>query len=288
MGCLLLLLYYLCTKNHNYWESRGVPFEKPVFFVGNFYKILAGKQHISYRMREIYNSFNTPYIGIYIFHQPNLVIKSPDLVKKILVKDFDKFINRRVATNEAVDPIATHTLFSAQDQVWKNLRAKISPVFTSGKMKLMFPLMKECGSDLVDYLDKRNGEVVEVRNMTKKFAVDIISSCAFGINAYCLKEESSEIMKVTTKLMDLKSFVRTFSIFSYFFAPMFVDIFRLTFVDKTSSNYLVKIFNTTIKERQKQNIVRHDLIDLLNNLKQKETFNDSYKFGTCSQNGCFV
>ncbi|XP_063918412.1 cytochrome P450 6k1-like [Zophobas morio] len=278
LGCFLLILYYLYTRNYDYWESRGVPFEKPFFLFGNFYKIFSGKQHISLRIREIYNNFSSPYVGIYIFNQPNLIIRSPDVLKRILVKDFDKFVNRKVASNEAVDPIAAHTLFTSQDQVWKNLRAKISPVFTSGKMKLMLPLMKACASDFVNHLDKHNGEVIEVRETTKRYAVDIISSCAFGINSECFNDENSEILKEATKLLDFTSFVRSFSIFSFFFVPKFVDIFRLTLVDKSASDYLVNVFRTTFKERQKRNIVRNDLIDLLNNLKQNETFNDSYKF----------
>ena len=195
------------------------------------------------------------------------------------MKDFDKFLNRKIASNEAVDPVATHNLFSARDQIWRNLRAKISPVFSSGKMKMMLPLMKECASDLVVYLEKHNNEEIDVRNMSKKYAVDIISSCAFGINAYCLKEENSKILEVATKLVDFNSFVRSISVFSYFFAHKLVDIFRLTFLDKTSSDYLVNMFNTTIKEREKKKILRHDLIDLLNNLKKNETFDDSYQFG---------
>jgi hypothetical protein len=39
--------------------------------------------------------------------------------------------------------------------------------------------MKECAEDLTAHLDQRAGETLEVRNVTKKYAVDIISSCAF-------------------------------------------------------------------------------------------------------------
>jgi cytochrome P450 family 6 len=88
-------------------------------------------------------------------------------------------------------------------------------------------------------------------------------------------------MKFATKLVDLKSFVRSFSIFSYFFIPKFVDIFRLTLLDKVASDYLTQMFKSTIAERQKKNIVRNDLIDLLNNLKDNEKFTDEYKFGRC-------
>jgi cytochrome P450 family 6 len=278
LGSLLLLLYYLYQKTYSYWSSRGVPFDKPFLIFGSFFDIATRKKHIFHVLRDIYDKFDTPYVGIYILNQPTLIVRSPEILKRILVKDFDKFLNRKVATNESVDPIAAHTLFSSKDQIWRGIRAKISPVFTSGKMKLMLPLMKECAEDLNAYLTKRAGETLEFRNVTKKYSVDIISSCAFGVNSYCLKDDNSEIMQVATKLLDLKSFIRNFSVFSFFFVPKFVDIFRVTFLDKTASDYLIKMFQSTITERQKKNIVRNDLIDLLSNLKDNEKFTDEYKF----------
>ncbi|XP_044265598.1 cytochrome P450 6k1-like [Tribolium madens] len=276
--CFLLFAYYLYRKNYTYWERKRIPNEKPFFFFGSFYNVALGKQHIFHKIREIYNKFSTPYVGIYIFNQPNLVIRSPELIKKVLVKDFDKFVNHKLAANESVDPIAFHTLASAKNDTWRNIRAKMSPIFTSGKIKLMFPLMKECGSDLVNYIKKHNGEVMEARDVTKKYAVDIISSCAFGINSYCLKDDNSEILQVATKLFDFKSIIRNISIFSFFFMPKLVDIFRLTFMDKKASDYLMNIFNATMKERRENKIVRNDLIDMLHNLKENTTGKAKYIF----------
>ncbi|KAJ3652757.1 hypothetical protein Zmor_018694 [Zophobas morio] len=273
-----LILYYLYSKNYTFWQSLKVPFDKPFFLFGSFYNIAARKEHVFERIRTIYNEFSTPYVGIYIFHQPILLIRSPEILKKVLVKDFDKFTNRNIATNEAADPLAFHTLFIAKDAVWRNLRAKLSPVFTSGKMKLMFPLMQECVDDLHSFLSQHAGEEIEVKMMMKKYSVDIISTCAFGINTFCFRNDNSEILKMATKLVDFKSFVRSISIFSFFFLPRFVDIFRLTFADKSASDYLISVFKNTLQEREKRKIIRHDFIDLLNNLRKSETITDGYKF----------
>lgn len=275
---MCLLFYYLYHKNYSFWQCRNVPYDKPFFLFGSFYNIAVRKEHIFERIRTIYNQFSTPYVGIYIFHQPVLLIRSPEILRKVLVKDFDKFTNRNIATNEAVDPLAFHTLFIAKDAVWRNLRAKLSPVFTSGKMKLMFPLMQECVEDLHEFLDS-NKEEIEIKMTMKKYSVDIISTCAFGINTYCFRDDNSEILKMATKLVDFKSFIRSISIFSFFFLPTFVDIFRLTFADKSASDFLINVFKTTLQERQKKKIIRHDFIDLLNNLRKTETITDSYKFG---------
>ncbi|CAH1375252.1 unnamed protein product [Tenebrio molitor] len=278
LSCLLLLIYYFFVKSNNYWVSKGIPYDKPFLFFGSFYNVVLRKQHFSERVREIYRKYKTPYVGIYVFNQPTLMVRSPELLKKILVKDFDKFVNRPVGSNEKIDPIAFHTLFSAKDATWRNLRTKITPVFTSGKMKLMLPLIKECSNELKSCLSEHDGQIVEIKNVFKKFTVDVISSCAFGINSNCLKDDNSEIMKMAARLLDQNSLVRNISVFSFFFMPKLITIFRLTFTDKTATNYLIDVFDKTIKERKKLNIVRNDLIDLLYNLKKNETFADKYKF----------
>ncbi|KAJ3652765.1 hypothetical protein Zmor_018702 [Zophobas morio] len=278
LTCLFLILYYLYTKNYNFWKSRNVPYEKPVFLFGSFYNIVRRKEHILERLCNIYNQFPTPYVGMFIFHQPVLLIRSPDLLKKILVKDFNKFPNRKIAANEKADPLAFHALFIARDAIWRNMRAKISPVFTSGKMKLMFPLMQECVDDLYDFCETHPNEEVDVKMMMKKYTVDIISSCAFGIKTNCFKDEESEILKVATKMVDFGSVVRGFSIFCFFFLHSFVDFFKLTFGDKYCTDYLFNVFTTTLHEREKKKIVRNDLIDLLINLRKIETITDGYKF----------
>ena len=103
-------------------------------------------------------------------------------------------------------------------------------------MKLMLPLIQECASDLAACVEKHSGDKIEIRDVMKKYAVDIISSCAFGINAYCLKNEKSEILEVATKLGDFKPLLRNFVVFSYFFGPKLVDIFRLSLLDKGDSS----------------------------------------------------
>lgn len=46
---------------------------------------------------EIYNdpvAENQPFVGINIFHKPGLMIKSPDMLRRVLSKDFNYFSNK--------------------------------------------------------------------------------------------------------------------------------------------------------------------------------------------------
>ena len=93
-------------------------------------------------------------------------------------------------------------LFSLEGLAWKNLRTKLSPTFTSGKMKLMFPIMVDIGKELIEVLKEpaSAGEVIEVKDYVARFTTDIISSCAFGIEANSLKNPESILRKMGKKL----------------------------------------------------------------------------------------
>lgn len=52
------------------------------------------------------------YTGFYQLFTPNLMIKDPDLIKKIAVKDFDHFVNHRAFIPEDIDPLWANNLFA--------------------------------------------------------------------------------------------------------------------------------------------------------------------------------
>jgi cytochrome P450 len=65
-----------------------------------------------------------------------------ELVKKILVKDSQYFIDRIVSFNEKLDPLMSRTLLTITGQRWRHLRTNLTPVFTSSK-HLCTPAVKD-------------------------------------------------------------------------------------------------------------------------------------------------
>lgn len=58
------------------------------------------------------------------------------------------------------DPLGKYNLIFVKNPLWRTLREKLSPFFSSGKLKNVFYIMDEMSSNLVNYIEnslERNG-----------------------------------------------------------------------------------------------------------------------------------
>jgi cytochrome P450 len=117
------------------------------------------KVTIGEQLQRIYNEHSDkPYVGIFSFDKPSLLIRDPELVKNILVKGFQTFMDRIFSFEEQVDPLTGTNLFALKGQLWRHLRTNLTPVFTSRKMKMMFYMVDTCGKEMADCLEKATSD----------------------------------------------------------------------------------------------------------------------------------
>lgn len=278
---LLVLLYIYFTGTYNFWKDKNVDFEKPIPVFGNFLNIVLRTEGIGSIIKRVYDKYdpNTPYFGMYFFRTPFLVIKSQELLKTVLVRDFSYFPNRPTYADEYIDPWSTKTLLTLMNEEWKSLRNKLSTVFTSGKMKMMIHLMKEVSDQMEEYLHERKGQDVDVREVSRRFFINIITKCVFGIKPNNLKDDHSYIRNLASRLIDIENYKWIFALMIYFTCPILVKLCGLQFVDKEAAEYLVNVFEDSYKQRKETKMVTNDLVDLLHNLKEQEKEDDIFKFG---------
>lgn len=171
---------------YTYWERRGVKYIKPSFPLGNFAQTFLQRFSVGQLVEKLYHETSEPFIGIYGVIRPILMIRDTSLIRRIFIKDFSHFADRGVYINETYDPLSGH-LFSMSGEKWKNLRAKLTPVFTSGKLKAMFSTLLNCGGPLKRYLDREAelGSVIEMRELAARYTTDII-----GERGYTLASKS--------------------------------------------------------------------------------------------------
>lgn len=256
-------LYKYFTRKFDYWKKRGIYSGKPVVFFGNTKDLFFFKKTMGEWMRDLYNSTQDPYVGLYIMDEPALIIKSPETIKNIVVKDFNYFMDRTVASPEH-NEIAANMMFLQKGPEWKAVRTKMTPIFTSGKLKGMFPIVQTVGEDLVNYLEKHLG-VLEAKEICSKFATDVISKCAFGIHAHCFDDENAAFRKIGRAMFEF-SIRNAMCQSSYFFRQSWVNRFKLDFFEKSVEDYFTQAFWNTMKQREKTNTKANDLVDHLRDM----------------------
>ena len=148
-------LYFHFTRNFNFWQKLGVPYVKPTPFVGNLKDCVLLKANIGEQLQRIYNEHSDkPYVGIFSFDKPSLLIRDLELVKNILVRDFHNFKERTFSFEDKYDPLFGKILAALKGKLWRHLRRNLTPVFTSRKIKMMFYLVDNCGKELANCLEK--------------------------------------------------------------------------------------------------------------------------------------
>lgn len=194
-GVFLLLLIYLWFQyKFTYWSTRGVSGPTPTFPFGNLEKVVRRKEQFFQPFCDNYYRYkHLPFIGMYCFNKPVLSINDPELAKHILIKDFDHFQSHGIFSGGAGDPLAGH-LFNLHSQAWKILRLKMSPVFSTSKLKSMYPLVEKIAKEAHDYaadLHEQN-EAINFSEFYEKYVMEIIGSVGFGVECNGLKNSQSE------------------------------------------------------------------------------------------------
>lgn len=262
--------YFYLTRNFNYWKKKNVQHEKPIPFFGTFKDALLFKITPAQYLAKVYSQTEGDFSGIYLFSQPGLVLKNPETIKTILIKDFNHFQDRYVGDNHRDDPEGTYNIFNAKNPVWHELRTKITPVFTSGKLKQMFNLLEENGEDLVKYIKKEfvenENKNEEMKDIAARYLIDVIANCAFGFKADCLKESDSPFWIFGNKILTF-TYGRAIQFLTYFFAPQYVKPLHFKFIDGNSRKFLCQVFTDSMNQRVSSGIKRNDLIDILLKIK---------------------
>lgn len=119
---------------------------------------------------------------------------------------------------------------------------------------------EKCMSELVS-----KDDIVECRDLTSKFTVDVIGSCAFGLEMNATKEENNQFQKVGRRIFRSSPKVMIKTILREI--PWFYKRFGYILNDHDVTKFITDITRDTIDYRKKNNVRRHDFIDILIDLK---------------------
>ncbi|CAG2251443.1 CYP3A [Mytilus edulis] len=101
------------------------------------------------------------------------------------------------------DKFTSHSMTVARDDYWKFLRTKISPTFTTGKLRNMTTLIQRCSDDLVDNIKKQSegDSVIDMKEIASGFTMDVICSTAFGMQVNSQTEKDNQFVSYARRAM---------------------------------------------------------------------------------------
>ncbi|XP_004454006.1 cytochrome P450 3A12-like isoform X2 [Dasypus novemcinctus] len=200
------------------------------------------------------------------------------MIKTILVKEcYSTFTNRR-----SIGPAGfmKSAISLSEDDNWKRLRTLLSPTFTSGKLKEMFPIMGRFGDVLVKNLrrEAEKGTPVTLKDVFGAYSMDVITSTSFGVNIDSLNNPQDPFVQKAKKLLRF-DFLDPFllSIMLFPFLTRFWEAINVTLFPKDAIDFLKnsveKMKESRLKDKQKHRV---DLLQLMID-SQNSKENESHK-----------
>lgn len=197
--------------------------------------------------------------------KPVYLIRDPELIKQISIKDFDNFVNHRLQIDEDSEPLFGRNLFAMRDQKWRDMRATLSPAFTGSKMRQMFSLMVNCAQNTTAYIKQncvKKPLELEMKDFFTRFTNDVIATCAFGIQIDSLKDKDNEFFKAGQSITNFAG-LQGLKFFGYSSFPKFMKFFKISMFEKKVVAFFRDLVHGTMKYRQDNHIIRPDMINLL-------------------------
>lgn len=240
-------LYLMHLNVFAYWRRRGFPYEKPSFVWGNLGDVMSRKVSFGIHMFELYKKSTSPLIeGIFFFYRPALLVTNAELAMRMLVRDFGSFHDRGKFYDPKTDPISSH-LFNMTGNDWRNMRAKLTPTFTTGKLRSMMSTILVEGEVLKKYLKPKAalGEVVDMKKLLERYilgkpcnfiqslktnfwskcynrySLNIIASAGFGLDLDTINNPQHDFTKVKN-IVNGPGIITSLRLVFAFFCPRFL------------------------------------------------------------------
>lgn len=268
LAVTLAAAYYFIRSTFSYWKQRGVPFDAPSLLWGSLADVMSRKVSFSVHMFELYKKSKAPLVqGIYFFYRPALLVTNAELAMRMLAQDFNSFHDRGTFHNPQTDPMSSH-LFNMPGNAWRNMRAKLTPSFTTGKLKSMMSTILVEGEVLKKYLEPRSekGEVIKMKEVLDRYSLNIIASTGFGLDVDTINNPDHEFVNVEA-VVNGPGLINSLRLLMAFLCPRVLYVLNTYANPREATKYFVRLVTDTFEYREKNNVIRKDFMQLMMQLR---------------------
>ena len=242
LACTDISLFSRYYSKFQTWRKQGIPGPNPWFFYMDLMHLLTPNfMTLDLRRVKQYGKI----FGVHDGEVASLIVADPEVLKEMLVRNFASFADRRQQPSS--HKIFKKFLTQLNGDDWRQTRSIISPTFTSGKMKAMYPLISDAVDLMMDKIKEGSGKEFDLKDLYGCLSMDIIARCAFAVD--------TNANDGNPFVYHAKAFF-TFSVWKialFVFLPKFImKRFTITFSPRKHTNFLEALALQMISERRKQ------------------------------------
>jgi len=128
-GLTLLVTYLIGTWTHDHFSKQNVPSIKPIPFLGNMAPVVFQRMSFPDSVVYMYNKLKGhKYGGVYQFMKPGILLRDPELIKMVTVKDFEYFLDHQSPISEESEPVFGKALFNLKGEQFTACTVPLLPL----------------------------------------------------------------------------------------------------------------------------------------------------------------
>ena len=172
----------------------------PKFYSGNYWEI--AKLGYLESMEKWMSRYGPTFI-IYLGIKPVVVTEDLDIIKSVMVKNFDSFVNRGRLL-PLLKKGKVPGLLQLRDEQWRRVRRILTPTFSSKKLRMMSPLIQESCERLRNKMAavSNTNSTVNVWQWFGMFTMEVILATAFSRDISRENGQENLLIKAAASIFD--------------------------------------------------------------------------------------